>query len=234
MRVDQTSVLVIEDHRAQQAVLAAAFEARGHQVNVAGNGATALELVDTVDPDLVILDLGLPDVDGIVLCRHLRARVACPIIVVTADSDERRVVAALDGGADDYVTKPFSMPVLLARARVALRHRASTAAVVEEPMLEAGDVRLDMNGYQVMVAGELVDMHPRQFMLLALLVRNRGKVLTYAALDRALGSSKANFDERNPWRVAISKIRKQLGTGPNRPVIHTEHRVGYRLTVPDD
>src|SRR4029450_11106095 len=108
------------------------------------------------------------------------------------------------------------------------------AAVVEEPILEAGDVRLDMNGYQVVGGGELVDMHPRQFMLLALLVRNQGKVLTYAALDRALGSSKASFDERNPWRVAVSKIRKQWGGGPRRPVIHTEHRVGYRLTVPDE
>ena len=144
------------------------------------------------------------------------------------------MVAALDGGADDYVTKPFSMPVLLARTRVALRHRAAAAAVVDEPILEAGDVRLDMNGYQLMVADELVDMHPRQFMLLALLVRNQGKVLTYAALDRALGSSNASSDERNPWRVAVSKIRKQLGSGPRRPTIHTEHRVGYRLTVPDD
>ena len=234
MRVDQTSVVLIEDHRAQQAVLAAAFEARGHQVHVASTGAAGLGLVDSVDPDLIVLDLGLPDVDGILLCKHLRARAACPIIVVTADNDERRVVAALDSGADDYVTKPFSMPVLLARARVALRHRATAAAVVDEPILEAGDVRLDMNSYQLMVADEVVDMNPRQFMLLALLVRNQGKVLTYAALDRALGASNASTDERNPWRVAISKIRKELGTGPHRPTIHTEHRVGYRLTVPDD
>jgi two-component system, OmpR family, KDP operon response regulator KdpE len=227
-------VLVIEDHRAQQAVLAAAFEARGHRVFIAATGAAGLDVMDSEEPDLVILDLGLPDVDGIVLCKHLRARASCPIIVVTADSDEQRVVAALDGGADDYVTKPFSMAVLLARARVALRHRAVAAAIVEEPILEAGDVRLDMNGYQVMVGDEIVDMHLRQFMLLALLIRNQGKVITYAVLDRALGSSTASFDERNAWRVAVSKIRTQLGTGPRRPTIHTEHRVGYRLTVPDD
>jgi len=234
VRIDQTSVVVIEDQRAQQAVLAAAFEARGHNVHVAATGATALDVVDSVDPDLVILDLGLPDVDGLVLCKHLRARTTCPIIVVTADSDERRVVEALDAGADDYVTKPFSMPVLLARSRVALRHRASTAAVVEDEILTAGDVELDLSGYQARIGDEIVDMHPRQFMLLAILVRNQGKVLTYAALDRALGTSKASFDERNPWRVSVSKLRKLLGSGPRRPTIDTEYRVGYRLTAPDD
>jgi len=225
--------VVIEDNRAQQAALVAAFEARGHRVYVAATGAAALEIVDTIDPDLIILDLGLPSVDGLVLCKHLRTRVSCPIIVVTAESDEQREVEALDSGADDYITKPFSMAVLLARARVALRHRASAAAVVEAPVLEAGDVKLDMNSYQAMFGDEVVEMLPRLFMLLALLVRNQGKVLTYAALDRALGGSSAASDERNSWRVAVSKIRKQLGTGPRRPTIHTEHRVGYRLTVPE-
>jgi two-component system KDP operon response regulator KdpE len=234
LRTEHASVVLIEDHRPTQEVLTAALHARGHRVFVAGTGEAGLGLVDSVDPDLIVLDLGLPDVDGIVLCRHLRARTTCPIIVVTAESDEHRLVEALDSGADDYVTKPFSMPVLLARARVALRHRASTAAVVDDQVLRAGDVQLDLSGYQVMIGDEVVDMHPRQFTVLAILVRYQGKVLTYAALERALGSSKAGFDERNPWRVSISKIRKQLGEGPQRPTIHTEHRVGYRLTVPDD
>ena len=153
--------------------------------------------------------------------------------MVTADADERRVVEALDSGADDYVTKPFSMPVLLARARVALRHRAVAAAVVDEQVLHAGDVTLDLNAYQLRIDGEPVEIGTRQFELLAILVRNQDKVLTYAALDRALASGRTGgFVERNPWRVSISKIRKVLGTGPRRPVIRTELRVGYRLVVP--
>jgi two-component system KDP operon response regulator KdpE len=233
VRDDQTFVVVVEDHKAQQEVLSTAFQARGYQVHVAGTGAEALSIVDTTDPDLFVLDLGLPDIDGLVLCKHLRARTPCPIIVVTADADERRVVEALDAGADDYVTKPFSMSVLLARSRVALRHRASAAAVVDEQVLAAGDIQLDLSGYQLMVAGELVELGTRQFELLAILVRNRDKVVTYAALDRALGTNRA-IDERNPWRVSISKIRKQLGVGPQRPIVHTELRVGYRLVVPDE
>ena len=115
VRDERGTVVVIEDHRAQQEVLRAAFEARSQRVFVAGTGAAGLELVDTVNPTLVIIDLGLPDIDGLVLCRHVRARVTCPIIVVTAETDEARVVEALDTGADDYVTKPFSVAVLLAR-----------------------------------------------------------------------------------------------------------------------
>jgi len=125
------------------------------------------------------------------------------------------------------------MSVLLARSRVALRHRASAAAVVDEQVLAAGDIQLDLSGYQLMVAGEVVELGTRQFELLAILVRNRDKVVTYAALDRALGTNRA-IDERNPWRVSISKIRKQLGVGPQRPIVHTELRVGYRLVVPDE
>ena len=161
----------------------------------------------------------------------------CPVIVVTADSDERRVVEALDLGADDYVAKPFNPNVLLARARVALRHHVEISTSVGESLLHAGDVQLDLSGYQVKIGEDVIDMHPRQFALLAILVRHQGRVLTYATLDHALGTSEgasnARHDERNPWRVAISRIRKQLGTGPRRPTIHTEHRVGYRLTVPD-
>ena len=232
MRDERGTVVVIEDHRAQQEVLRAAFEARSQRVFVAGTGAAGLELVDTVNPTLVIIDLGLPDIDGLVLCRHVRARVTCPIIVVTAETDEARVVEALDTGADDYVTKPFSVAVLLARCRVARRHAALAAAVVDEQVLRAGDIQIDMNAYQLRVDGQVVDVGTRQLELLAVLVRNRNKVLTYAALDRALGSTAEG--ERNPWRVSISKLRKELGTGPRRPVITTERRVGYRLIVPDD
>jgi two-component system KDP operon response regulator KdpE len=232
---DQRTVLVIEDHRPAQMVLLAAFEARGHRVLIAPTGAAAIDILDTAGADLVILDLGLPDVAGLDLVKHIRARVTCPIIVVTADADERRIVEALDSGADDYVTKPYSMPVLLARCRVGLRHGSIAAEVLDQTVLAAGDVRLDLGGMQVMVGDEVVEMHSRQFRLLSILVRNRGKVVTYAALDRALGEPGGEWtSERNPYRVSISKIRKLLGTGPARPVITTEYNVGYRLTVPSD
>jgi two-component system KDP operon response regulator KdpE len=232
--VEQKAVVVIEDHRAAQMVLLAAFEARGYRVLVAGTGAAAIDILDTAGAELVILDLGLPDVDGLELVKHIRARVTCPIVVVTADGDERRIVQALDGGADDYVTKPYSMPVLLARCRVALRHGSVAAEVVEQAVLVAGDVRLDLGGMQVMVGDSVVDMHSRQFRVLSILVRNQGKVVTYGALDRALGENGGEWpSERNPYRVSISKIRKHLGTGPARPVILSEYNVGYRLVVPN-
>jgi len=155
------------------------------------------------------------------------------VIVVTADDDERRIVAALDLGAADYITKPFSTPVLLARVRVALRHWSERAAVVDDEVISAGDVRLDLAGHQVMVGDELVDLHPRQFALLAILVRNQGRVLTYEALGRALDTTASTIaEQRNAWRVSISKLRKQLGAGPERPRIETELNVGYRLVVP--
>jgi len=215
-------------------VLTAAFEARGYRVQVASTGREAAHLARILTPDLVILDLGLPDVDGLDLCRHLRALLRCPIVVVTAEAFEGRIVEALDLGADDYVIKPFSMPVLLARIRMAMRHYAATAAIVEDQILEAGDVRVDVGAHQVMIGGELVDFQARPFALLVVLMRNPDKVLTYAALAKALGPGPAGEIDRNGWRILVSKIRKQLGTGSERPTIVTDLNVGYRLTVPND
>src|SRR5262245_46278723 len=139
MAADRLLILVIEDHRAQQQVLTTAFEARSHRVLVAGSGAEALKLLDTNDPDLIMLDLGLPDIDWLELFRHVRTRSAAPVIVVTAESEEARIVEALDLGADDYITKPFGMPVLMARVRVGLRHSLAAAATLEDRLLEVGD-----------------------------------------------------------------------------------------------
>lgn len=225
-------IIIVEDQRAQQQVLTTALEARGYQVQVASNGREAMHLAAIVQPDLVILDLGLPDVDGIDLCRHLRVLLKCPIIVVTAEAFEGRIVDALDVGADDYVIKPFSMTVLLARIRVALRHFAATSAIVEDQILQAGDVRIDIAAHQVMIGDELVEFQARPFSLLAVLVRNQDRVLTYVALAKALGSSEPDASDRNGWRILISKLRRQLGDGPQRPTIVTELNVGYRLSVP--
>ena len=233
MQVEPTTIVVIEDDGAQQAVLRAALEARGMRVHTAYTGREATRVVNSVRPDVVLLDLGLPDVDGLVLCRHLRLVVGCPIVVVTAQTDDARIVEALDIGADDYVTKPFSMPVLLARLRVAMRHQQSVAALGDDAVLQAGDLRLNLGAHQVMVGDEVLELPARQFALLALLVRNQGRVVTYSMLARAFGTDDTDPDERNAWRVNVSKIRKALGTGTERPTIRTDFNVGYRLEVPD-
>ncbi|MCU1360819.1 MAG: two component transcriptional regulator, winged helix family [Ilumatobacteraceae bacterium] len=223
---------MIEDQHAQHLGLRRALEERGHQVELASNGKDALQLVRVVDADLVVLDLDLTDMDGLDLCRHLRALVRCPIVAVSSDAREAHIVTALDIGADDYVLKPFSTMVLLARIRVALRHHAAIAAVVDDQVLEAGDLRVDIGAHQVMIDGTLVDMPPRQFMLLVLLMRYPGKVLTYTAMGQGLGNFEPDPMNRNSWHILVSKIRKQLGTGPHRPVIESELNVGYRLRLP--
>jgi two-component system, OmpR family, KDP operon response regulator KdpE len=233
-RADAALILVIEDERPQQVVLTAALEARGYRVEIAGTGQRALELVASLVPDVVLLDLGLPDVDGIQICRHVRNLVLCPVIVVTADAMDQRMIEALDLGADDYIVKPFNVHVLLARIRVALRHRSALAPLVEQQVLECGDVRIDVAAHQVMVDGEEVELHARSFALLAILVRNRSNVMTHAALARALDGYGAEDSNYNALRILVSRLRKSLGTGPRRPQIMTEHGVGYRLVPRDE
>jgi DNA-binding response OmpR family regulator len=227
-----TTIVMIEDQSDPHTALRRAFEERGYQVESASNGKDAMQLVRMVHADLVVLDLDLADVDTLDLCRHVRVQVRCPIIAVSADVSEHRQVAALDLGADDYILKPFSVAVLLARVRVGLRHHATAAAIIDDQLLEAGDVRVDVGAHQVMIADRLVEMQPRQFALLVLLMRNPGKVLTYPAMGQALGHLETDPVNRNSWRMLVSKIRKQLGAGPRRPVIESELNVGYRLRVP--
>jgi two-component system KDP operon response regulator KdpE len=233
VQIEPTTIVVIEDDSSQQAVLVTALEARGMRVHVASTGRESMRLMNAVRADLVVLDLGLPDVDGLELCRHLRVMTTAPIVVVTAQADDRRVVQALDTGADDYVTKPFAMSVLMARLRVALRHHAVASTLADDEVLEAGDLRLHTGAHQAMIGDEVLDLPARQFALLAVLVRNQGRVVTYGILAKALGTDESDPDERNVWRVNVSKIRKLIGEGPNRPVIRTEFNVGYRLEVPE-
>jgi two-component system KDP operon response regulator KdpE len=235
MAAEPSSVLIVEDDRAQLRALSLMLARHGHRVLAATTGAEALRVVGAVPPDLIVLDLGLPDIDGLTLLRHLRVLQPCPIVVVTADFAEDRIVDALDRGASDYITKPFSVDVLMARMRAALRQGEVAALVLREEVLTAGDVALDMNSYRVRIGDDEVDLHPRQFDLLALLIRYQGKVVTHSTIARAWGIASELGDDPlnvNPWRVSISKIRKQLGVGPRRPVVETEHHVGYRLVVP--
>ena len=225
-------VLVVEDDPALQRVLHTSLERRGLRVTSVGSGLDALRVVALHDPQLVILDLGLPDFDGIELCRRLRATHRCPIIVVTADGDEARMVAALDHGADDYVTKPFVMDVLLARVRVALRHAAAVAAAVEEDTLVVGDLVVDVPAHLATAGGIPLELSPRQFRLLAALVRNVGRILTHQQLAQ-VAAGDVDLGGSDGLRGAMSHLRKRLGAGPERPYIVTEPHVGYRLLAAD-
>jgi two-component system KDP operon response regulator KdpE len=226
-------VLVVEDDPGLQRLLHVTLELRGMRVMSVGDGASALRFVELHDPQLVILDLGLPDYDGIELCRRLRATHRCPIVVVTADGDEGRMVAALDHGADDYVTKPFGMEMLMARVRVALRHAAAFAASVQEERFEIGDLVVDVPAHLVVTGGAAVDLSPRQFRLLTALVRNEGRVLTHQKLAQ-VAAGDLDPAGGDGIRGAMSHLRKRLGRGPQRPQIVTEPHVGYRLVGPDD
>jgi two-component system, OmpR family, KDP operon response regulator KdpE len=184
------------------------------------------------NPAVVLLDLGLPDVDGIDLCRELRSWSSVPIIVVTADGADERKVAALDEGADDYVTKPFSTPELLARVRVALRHRRA-AGLVDRTVIDVGDLRIDLARREVSVGGRYVELAPKEFALLALLARHAGRVLTHRAILEDVWGPDA-VRETQHLRVYAGMLRKKLGDDPSRPRLVTAPGVGYRLVDPDE
>ena len=227
------SVLVIEDEPAVAEVVQTALTSSGFRVRVAGTGAAGLEATALEPPDLVVIDLGLPDMDGIDVCRQLRRFYRYPIIVLSADGAEERKVQALDVGADDYVTKPFSMPELLARMRVAVRHRHLVASVVDPGVLQLGDVTIDSGARSVIAGGEAVTLTKKEFDLFLLLARNPGKVLTHGTI---LGQvwAESRVGKTESLRVHMTYLRQKLGTGPSRPRLLTEPGVGYRLVLADD
>jgi len=228
---DEGVVLVVDDEPAITRVLAAALAARGYRVVSAASGEEAIEAVAKVSPAAVILDLGLPDVDGVDVCRRIRTWSDVPIIVLTADDTEHRKVEVLDDGADDYVTKPFSTPELLARLRVALRHhRADVGGLDVET--EVGDLRVDRAHHRVTVADRPVTLTPKEFGFLALLASHPGRVYTHRMiLEKVWGPEYKT--ETHYLRVYASQIRKKLGDDPARQRLVTEPGVGYRLVDPD-
>ncbi len=226
------TVLLVEDDRAMARIVSAALRARGYKVVVAGAGLAALGAAERDNPAVVLLDLGLPDIDGIEVCRQLRSWSTVPIIVVSADGADDRKVTALDQGADDYVTKPFSTPELLARVRVALRHHRA-AGLVDRTVIDVGDLRIDLARRQVWVGDREVDLAPKEFALLTLLARHAGRVLTHRTiLEEVWGPDAAR--ETQHLRVYAGMLRKKLQDDPARPRLLTEAGVGYRLVDPSD
>ena len=225
-------VLVVDDEPAILRAVGAALSARHHRVVTAADGRTALEMAAGEAPDVVVLDLGLPDLDGAEVCARIRAWSSVPIIVLSADGADDRKVAALDAGADDYVTKPFSTPELLARVRVALRHASAGAGSGPEPgVLRDGDLEVDLPHHRATLAGRALDLTPKEFGFLAVLARHPGRVLTHRTVLREVWGSEYGT-ETHYLRVYASQLRKKLRDDPDRPRLVTEPGVGYRLVDP--
>jgi two-component system, OmpR family, KDP operon response regulator KdpE len=221
------TVLVVDDEPPIRRLLRTSLGAQGYTVIEAGSGRDALALVNHDKPDLVILDLGLPDLNGIEVIRAVRAHSTVPIIVLSVRDDERGKVEALDLGADDYVTKPFGVEELVARMRTALRHRFQAQG--EKPLFVAGELSVDLVRRSVKRGGEEVHLSPKEYDLLAELVVNAGKVLTHRhILTKVWGP--AHTEDAQYLRVFIRNLRHKLEPDPARPRhILTEPGVGYRL-----
>lgn len=223
-------VLVVDDEPAIRRFLCTSLTAHDYSVYEAVNGQEALAAVLAHRPDLVILDLGLPDLDGTEVTRLLREWTAVPIIILTVQEHETAKITALDAGADDYVTKPFGMGELLARMRVALRRAASPAA---EPVFTTGELTVDLARRLVTLSGREVQLTPTEYDLLRALVTNAGKVLTHRQLLRQVWGV-AYQNETHLLRVNMSNLRRKLEPDPARPrFLLTEPGVGYRLVAPE-
>ena len=222
-------VLVIDDEPPIRKLLRMGLETQGYQILDASNAKTALELMPE-KPDLVILDLGLPDMQGRELLHQIRAaREDVPIVVLSSRGDEIAKVAALDQGADDYVTKPFGMEELLARIRAALRHQLQVQG--ERPIFKLGDLSVDLVRRIVKSGGEEVKLSPKEYELLRLLIQHAGKVLTHKFLLKELWST--SIDPQY-LRVYVRQLRNKIEPDPAQPqYILTETGIGYRLKAPD-
>jgi two-component system KDP operon response regulator KdpE len=226
-----TRVLVVDDEPALLRAVGAALKARQYDVVTVGTGQAAIDAIALAPPDVVVLDLGLPDLDGIEVCRRVRQWSDVPIVVLSAEGSDDRKVLALDEGADDYVTKPFSTAELLARIRVALRHRKDAAAQDDDALLRVGDLEVDQARHTVAVAGRKVELTPKEFAFLALLARWPGRVLTHRAILQEVWGPEYG-SESQYLRVYASQLRKKLDDDPAQPRLVTEPGVGYRLVDP--
>jgi two-component system KDP operon response regulator KdpE len=226
-------VLVVDDEVGIVRALTAALRARGHDVVAAETGTDALSAATARTPAVVILDLGLPDIDGIEVCRRLRQWSDVPIIVLTAEGAEARKVEALDEGADDYVTKPFSTPELLARVRVALRHRRPERAAEATATFTVGELQVDLARHEATIRDRKLDLTPKEFAFLATLARHPGRVITHRALLQQVWGPEYGR-ETQYLRVYASQLRKKLRDDPERPYLVTEPGVGYRLVDPSE
>jgi two-component system, OmpR family, KDP operon response regulator KdpE len=222
-------VLIIEDELHMRRFLRASLRADGFQVVEATTAREGLAQAAGRNPDVILLDLGLPDANGRDVTRELRRTTRVPIIVLSARGQEHEKVSVLDLGADDYLTKPFGVPELLARIRVALRHATLPPGSSSEVVYEAGELRVDLGTRSVLRNGEEIHLTPTEYKLLAALIRNAGRVITHRQLLHEVWG--ANYVEQTHYlRVYMAQLRHKLERDPTRPrLLITEPGVGYRL-----
>lgn len=229
---DQTCVLLVEDDQNIIDLVRSNLMARRHDVVVSRDGGDVLRKLEVDTPDLVLLDLMLPDADGFELCRLIRERSSVGIIVVSARRGETDKVRALNLGADDYLTKPFGIEELLARINATLRRSRPGPTPAEEPsVVSAGDVVIDLEAQRVTRAGELIHLTPTEFALLSEFARNPGTLLTHATLLRRVWGP--GYQTQTEYtRVYVARLRAKLEDPGGPPLIRTEPRAGYRLVLP--
>jgi two-component system KDP operon response regulator KdpE len=233
MTSDAPRILVIEDEPEIRRFLRASLAAHGFIVHEAETGRDGLLQASSLPPDVVILDLGLPDIDGLAVIEELRGWSRVPTIVLSARGQESDKIAALDAGADDYLTKPFSVGELLARLRVALRHRAQVAEEYATNVFAAGDLEVDLARRQTRVAGQSVHLTPTEYRLLTLLIKSAGRVITHRQLLKDVWGP-GSTQEAHYLRVYVNQLRKKLGDNSATPrLIMTEPGVGYRFAEAD-
>jgi two-component system KDP operon response regulator KdpE len=227
-------LLIIEDEPEVRRFLRAGLRIQGYRLIEAASGREGLVLLAQYLPDVVLLDLGLPDADGLDVLRQLREWSTVPVIVLSARGQERQKVEALDAGADDYLTKPFSLPELVARLRATLRRAAGGGARAPEGRIAVGPVDIDIDSHEVRVHGRATHLTPIEFRLLAVLARNAGRVVTQKQLIGEVWGPKA-ADRGDSLRVFMAHLRRKLQPrdGGARLFV-TEPGVGYRLLVPED
>ncbi len=222
------NILVVDDEPQITRVLKTTLSAQGYSIRAASDGIQALEEMNTWSPDLIITDLRMPNMDGLELCRKVRAQTRVPIIVLSVKGEESVKVEALDAGADDYVTKPFSVNELLARVRAALR-RGSAAEETETPVIGIGDFHVDVPGRRVEVRNQEVHLTPKEFDVLVYLARHPDKVVTHRALLAAVWGPNS-LEQTEYLRVCVGHLRKKLEPEESAPrYILTEPWVGYRF-----
>ena len=226
-------ILVVDDEPQITRVLRTSLQSNGHEVTVAHDGADALEQFLKAQPDLVITDLAMPMMNGIELTREIRERSNVPVIVLSVRGNDASKVEALDQGADDYITKPFSIQELLARVRVQVRRLAAVDAPAAETTLELGDFRIDLERHQVAVRDAEVHLTPKEFDLMVYFARNSDRVLTHKTLLRAVWGA-AGMDQPEYLRVLVAQLRKKIEPGGEPKYIVSEPWVGYRLSPAGD
>ncbi len=228
MNMPGPRILIVDDEKTIRRFLKATLTSHGYAVFEASNGEEALSQSVSAHPDAIILDLGLPDIDGIDVTRKIRQRAKTPIVILSVKDDETDKIAALDAGADDYLTKPFSAGEMLARLRAVMRRLVPKT---EKTLYEIGKLSVDIAKHQVEVSGRAVHLTPTEYDVLKVLVMNAGKVVTHRQILHEVWNKSENLEGvSHLLRVTISNLRDKIEPNPNRPTyVLTEPGIGYRL-----